>query len=283
MRLYVVYVRSFSGRDGQDWADRSAQASQLGRRDALLAVAVDDRAYGISLDEAFPVSDDVVDGHRDPGRPSAAGRGRLGGRGGRAGRRAAHRPGLGRLGRRLRWQRAAGRARRRRGRGGRRRGVRCWPAGGDAEPATAPAGAAPAPPALPDPAPGETTDDLAYHASSALIELDDAVQTSEHELGLAQTQFGDEAVARLPRGAGAVARRAGAGLRAAPAHRRREAGRGDPPRPAQPDPAPVRHRGPAARRPVGRLRPPPRPRAEPAHRARGPEAQAELHREPGAR
>jgi uncharacterized membrane protein YgcG len=60
MRLYVVYVRSFSGRDGQDWADRSAQASQLGRRDALLAVAIDDRAYGISLDEAFPVSDDVV-------------------------------------------------------------------------------------------------------------------------------------------------------------------------------------------------------------------------------
>ena len=43
MRLYVVYVRSFSGRDGQDWADRSAQASQLGRRDALLAVAIDDR------------------------------------------------------------------------------------------------------------------------------------------------------------------------------------------------------------------------------------------------
>ena len=49
LRLYVVYVQNFSGRDGQDWADRSAQASQLGRRDALLAVAIDDRAYGISL------------------------------------------------------------------------------------------------------------------------------------------------------------------------------------------------------------------------------------------
>ena len=60
MRLYVVYVKSFSGREGQDWADRSAQASQLGRRDALLAVAVDDRAYGISLDNQFPLSDTVV-------------------------------------------------------------------------------------------------------------------------------------------------------------------------------------------------------------------------------
>ena len=61
-------------------------------------------------------------------------------------------------------------------------------------PAKADTEAAPAPPPLPDPAPGETTDDLAYHASSALIDLDDAVQTSEHELGLARTQFGDEAV-----------------------------------------------------------------------------------------
>ena len=61
-------------------------------------------------------------------------------------------------------------------------------------PAKADTEAAPAPAPLPDPAPGETTDDLAYHASSALIDLDDAVQTSEHELGLARTQFGDEAV-----------------------------------------------------------------------------------------
>ena len=28
LRLYVVYVQNFSGRDGQDWADRSAQASR---------------------------------------------------------------------------------------------------------------------------------------------------------------------------------------------------------------------------------------------------------------
>ena len=75
--------------------------------------------------------------------------------------------------------------------------------------------------------------------------------------------------------------RAGAGLRAAPAHRRREARRRHPPRPPQPDPAPVRHRGPAARRPVGRLRPPARPRAEPAPGARRPEAEADRDGRPG--
>jgi hypothetical protein len=193
MRLYVVYVRSFSGRSGQDWADRSAQASQLGRRDALLAVATDDRAYGISLDEAFPVSDDVVTAiETQDVRPRLTA-------GDWAGAAVALADGL-------RTGRASG------GSGG-DSGGSALPVGlvvggvalvgGGAyalarrrrrKPETAPVVAAPAPPTLPDPAPGETTDDLAYHASSALIELDDAVQTSEHELGLAQTQFGDEAV-----------------------------------------------------------------------------------------
>ena len=60
VRLYVVYVSTFSGRGGQAWADQSAQMSQLGRNDALLAVATDDRAYGISLDDRFPLSDATV-------------------------------------------------------------------------------------------------------------------------------------------------------------------------------------------------------------------------------
>src|SRR3712207_4585904 len=53
MSLHVVYVSSFSGRSGQEWADQAAQMSQRGRNDALLAVAVDDRAYGVSLDDRF--------------------------------------------------------------------------------------------------------------------------------------------------------------------------------------------------------------------------------------
>jgi len=192
LRLYVIYVKNFSGRDGQDWADRSAQASQLGRRDALLAVAIDDRAYGISLDDAFPLSDDVVaDIETQDVRPRlAAGdwggaaialadglrTGAAGGSDGGAGGSALP-VGLVVGGVALVGGGAYVLARRRR-RGQARQ----------AEPAPAPA------PTLPDPAPGESTDDLAYHASNALIELDDAVQTSEHELGLAQTQFGDEAV-----------------------------------------------------------------------------------------
>ena len=193
MRLYVVYVKSFSGREGQDWADRSAQASQLGRRDALLAVAVDDRAYGISLDNQFPLSDTVVTAiETQDVRPRLTANDW-------AGAAIALADGL-------RTGKAAG------GSGG-DGGGGALPVGlvvggvavvgGGAyvlarrrrrAPAKADTEAAPAPPPLPDPAPGETTDDLAYHASSALIDLDDAVQTSEHELGLARTQFGDEAV-----------------------------------------------------------------------------------------
>ena len=193
MRLYVVYVKSFSGREGQDWADRSAQASQLGRRDALLAVAVDDRAYGISLDNQFPLSDTVVAAiETQDVRPRLTANdwagaaialadglrtGKAAGGSGGDGSGGALPVGLVVGGVAVVGGGAYVLARRR----------RRAPAKADTE-------AAPAPPPLPDPAPGETTDDLAYHASSALIDLDDAVQTSEHELGLARTQFGDEAV-----------------------------------------------------------------------------------------
>ena len=193
LRLYVVYVQNFSGRDGQDWADRSAQASQLGRRDALLAVAIDDRAYGISLDETFPLSDQVVTDIEtrdvrprltaddwagaaialaDGMRTGEASGGSGGGAGGAALPVGLVAGGVALVG----------------------GGAYVLAAAASPEPAGAGRRPRPAPPTLPDPAPGETTDDLAYHASNALIELDDAVQTSEHELGLAQTQFGDEAV-----------------------------------------------------------------------------------------
>ncbi|MDT7582021.1 MAG: hypothetical protein QOK35_3285 [Pseudonocardiales bacterium] len=196
VRLYVVYVSTFSGRGGQAWADQSAQMSQLGRNDALLAVATDDRAYGISLDERFPVSDSAVtaienrdlrprltagdyagaaiamaDGLRTGGPSAGSNDGSSSGVPVAAlvGGAAVVGGGAYLLVRR------------------RRRGATTAPtAGAGPDPA--------APPATPDPAPGEATPDLAYRASAALIALDDAVQTSEHELGLARTQFGDEAV-----------------------------------------------------------------------------------------
>ena len=281
LRLYVVYVQNFSGRDGQDWADRSAQASQLGRRDALLAVAIDDRAYGISLDETFPLSDQVVtdietrdvrprltaddwggaaialaDGMRT-GEAS-------GGSGGDAGG-AALPVGLVAGGVALVGGGAYVLARRRR----RNRAE--------------PAGTAPAPPTLPGSRPRRD------HRRPRLPREQRAHRARRRRADLrARARPRADAVRRrgrdgLPRRAGAVANRAGAGLRAAPAHRRREARRTHPPRPPQPDPAPVRHRGPAPRRPVGRLRPPARPRAEPAPGAGGPQAEADRDGRPRRR
>jgi uncharacterized membrane protein YgcG len=198
MRLYVVYVVSFSGRSGQDWADETARMSQLGRNDAVLAVATGDRAYGTSYDSRFPVSDSVTtaiesrdvrprltagdfagaaiamaDGLRTGG-PSAGSDG---------GSDAALPVGLLVGGAAVVGGGAYVLARR-------RRRSRTGPAPDSA------AGPEPTDASLPspDPAPGEPTSDLAYRASAALIALDDAVQTSEHELGLARTQFGDEAV-----------------------------------------------------------------------------------------
>lgn len=56
--LYVVVVDRFEGSlDGLAWADETAAISGLGDRDALLAIAVDDREYATSIGGAFPASD----------------------------------------------------------------------------------------------------------------------------------------------------------------------------------------------------------------------------------
>ncbi|MGH3724175.1 MAG: TPM domain-containing protein [Mycobacterium sp.] len=54
VRLWVVYVDSFDGTDPQTWADRTTKASGLGARDALLAVATEERSY------AFVVASDIT-------------------------------------------------------------------------------------------------------------------------------------------------------------------------------------------------------------------------------
>ena len=197
VQLYVVYVKTFSGRDGQSWADTTAQISQLGRTDALLAVATQDRAYGISIDDRFPLSDAAVTAieNRDvrprltagdfPGAAIAMADGlraaRTSGDDGSGGSVAGP-VGLAVGGLAVVGGGAYLLVRRRR----RKQAAAAGPA-----PSAGSAG-----PPLPtgDPAPGEPTADLAYRASQALIALDDAVQTSENELGLARAQFGDEAV-----------------------------------------------------------------------------------------
>ncbi|MER3389523.1 MAG: TPM domain-containing protein [Microcella sp.] len=56
--LIVVLVDTFEApRSGADWAEAAAIASGLGERDALLAIAVDDRAFGVAPGAEFPVGD----------------------------------------------------------------------------------------------------------------------------------------------------------------------------------------------------------------------------------
>ncbi|MEU8700635.1 TPM domain-containing protein [Streptomyces sp. NPDC048680] len=51
VQLFVAYVRDFSGRSAQSWADDTANRNGLGRDDILLAVATHDRQYAYSVDQ----------------------------------------------------------------------------------------------------------------------------------------------------------------------------------------------------------------------------------------
>ncbi|MDQ3734663.1 MAG: TPM domain-containing protein [Actinomycetota bacterium] len=201
-QLFVVFVASFDGMDGQTWADETATESQLGSRDVLFAVAVDDRAYGISVDQAYPISDEnladltatdveplladqdwagatiaLADGLRTAGSDSGNGLPialLLG---------AAVLVVVGYL-----VYRRRRRARAEREPSGQAPGTPDEPG---------PIGARDArtsPPAPPDPYAKVATEQMTFKASTALIDLDDAVQTSAQELTFARGQFGDEAV-----------------------------------------------------------------------------------------
>ena len=177
-QLFVVYVDSFDGADGQAWADDAAELSQFGDDDVLLAVAVGDRAFGLSVAEGLAASDSTVDAAEaaaeerlaqgDWAGAAIAAADRLGGGGGGVPIGAVLLGGAALVG-----GGAYLVARRRRT--------------GRPEPVT---------PASPrDEFSDVATDDLAYRASAGLIEVDDAVGTSEVELSAARGHFGDEAVA----------------------------------------------------------------------------------------
>ncbi|MGW0860379.1 TPM domain-containing protein, partial [Streptomyces sp. NPDC002690] len=57
VQLFVVYVTDFSGRSSQSWADETATRNGLGQDDVLLAVATHDRQYAYSVDEASRLTD----------------------------------------------------------------------------------------------------------------------------------------------------------------------------------------------------------------------------------
>ncbi|MFF2775832.1 TPM domain-containing protein [Streptomyces sp. NPDC058052] len=61
VQLFVVYVRDFSGRSGQDWADATAERNGLGTDDVLLAVATHDRRYGYSAAPDARLTQDQLD------------------------------------------------------------------------------------------------------------------------------------------------------------------------------------------------------------------------------
>ncbi|MCM2389117.1 TPM domain-containing protein [Streptomyces albipurpureus] len=57
LQLFVVYVGDFSGRSAQEWADATAQRNGLGQSDALLAVATRDRQYAYWVAASSPMTD----------------------------------------------------------------------------------------------------------------------------------------------------------------------------------------------------------------------------------
>ena len=59
-QLFVVFVDTFDGVDALEWADQTAIQSGLGDEDVLLAVAVEERRYAISVAEAIPLTDEQL-------------------------------------------------------------------------------------------------------------------------------------------------------------------------------------------------------------------------------
>ncbi|MEU5398550.1 TPM domain-containing protein [Streptomyces sp. NPDC005963] len=57
LQLFVVYVHDFSGRPAQEWADATARRNGLGQSDALLAVATRDRQYTYWVPADSPLTD----------------------------------------------------------------------------------------------------------------------------------------------------------------------------------------------------------------------------------
>lgn len=182
--LYVVFVDSFDGTPAADWAHETAEISDLGQRDLLLAVAVQDRAYAFSIDDNSGLSQSRLD--------------------------AAERATEDQLSRND-WSAAVVAAADAFDGGGfgfgwiivfaivviavvliYRRSTRNAAAAASphSQVRNGPAG----PVAPPDPLADVSTAELGTRAGSALVSLDDDVRSSEQELGFAQAQFGLEAI-----------------------------------------------------------------------------------------
>ncbi|MGY1740359.1 MULTISPECIES: TPM domain-containing protein [unclassified Blastococcus] len=182
IELRVVFVDTFGGLDRQEWADQSASLSGLDATDVLFAVAVDDREYSYALGADVDVSvaeiEDFSASEVDPQFRDgdwAAGaeafadglRDAAGGGGGGLGAVAI----VGSL----------------------------LALGGGAYLVSRVRRRKPAAPPVkrlerPDPHAGVPTEQLQAQASTALLELDEAVKTSQLDLDFARLQYGEDAV-----------------------------------------------------------------------------------------
>ncbi|MDY7089583.1 MAG: TPM domain-containing protein, partial [Actinomycetota bacterium] len=175
LQLFVVMVDSFDGLPAQEWTDETARLSDLGDRDALLAVAVGDRSYAYSFPENSRLSDrelaDVAENDIEPALSRNDWSGAV--TAGAQGYADAANPGgfgwvwlivvlVAIVALAWIWLR-----RKRR----------------------------PAPGAAPEPPSGPSLEELTGQANALLIELDDDLRAGERELALATAQYGEEATA----------------------------------------------------------------------------------------
>ncbi len=196
VQLWMVYVDTFSGTPATEWADETAQKSDLGLNDVLIAVAVEDRAYAYSVAQDFPLTDgqlnDIMANDVEPflsqsdwaGAAIGAAQGMQQALGGEP----AAPSGGGSTGSGSTWviiavvviavlaiggffvARSLGRAPK--ARGGQLGGAK----GAEAQTVV-------------------PLDELRKQANSQLVETDDAIKTSEEEVGFAVAEFGEEAAA----------------------------------------------------------------------------------------
>jgi hypothetical protein len=61
IKLFVVFVDRFEGTGPDDWADATASRNGFGKNDVLLAVAIDDRNYNVSYPADFSLSVSTTD------------------------------------------------------------------------------------------------------------------------------------------------------------------------------------------------------------------------------
>ena len=202
-QLFVVFVESFSGMDGRDWANTMATNARLGVNNLLLAVATQERAYGFAVQDDSSLSNSQIADMQNAAREAL--------------RAAANAP-VGEAN----WGAAAvavvnaylGPA----GSSGGDTGEAATIEGGGGGVSGAVIGGGIGvvvggvagwlwwrrrtqdkgrPAANPNELAGLPTIELDRRAASALVAIDDAIKTSEQELGFAQAEFGLEATAEF--------------------------------------------------------------------------------------